>query len=90
MSDPTTRDATAGDPAVGAAERKVEANREQLADTVDALQAKLDVKSHAQDRVRELKDRATTESGRPRSDLVAGAAAVVLALSALVWWRRRR
>lgn len=74
---------------VHALEREVERNRDQLADTVDALQAKLDVKSHAKDRVEEVKDRVTTDEGKPRPVVLAGAAGVVVAVAALVWWRRR-
>jgi hypothetical protein len=78
----------------------IEAQREQLAGTVDALSAKLDVKAQAKAkvddakantsaRVAELKNRATTPEGRPRTDLlVMGATAVVVAV-AIVWWRRR-
>jgi hypothetical protein len=94
MSDPTTneqaKDATTGDPAVAAAERDVERNREQLAETVDALHAKLDVKTKAQDKVHELKERATDESGKPRPQALAAAAAAVLGITALLWWRHRR
>lgn len=74
---------------VSALEREVERNRDQLADTVDALQAKLDVKAHAKDRVAEVRDRATTDDGKPRPAVMAGAAAVLVGVAALVWWRRR-
>lgn len=73
---------------ITAKERQVERNREQLAQTVDALHAKLDMKSKAQARLRETRDRATTESGKPRPVVLAGAAAVVAGVVALVWWRR--
>jgi uncharacterized protein DUF3618 len=77
------------DTTIAAKEREVERNREQLADTVDALQAKLDVKTRAQAKLQETKDRATTDDGRPRPAVLAGAAAVVVAIAGLVWWRRR-
>jgi hypothetical protein len=70
-------------------ESDITAQREQLADTVDQLTAKLDVKAHAQARATDLKHRATTESGRPAPLLVAAIGAAVAAGSALVWWRRR-
>lgn len=73
---------------ITAREREVERNREQLAQTVDALHAKLDVKSQAKARLQQTKDRATTPSGRPRPAVVAGAVAAVAAVIALIWWRR--
>jgi MYXO-CTERM domain-containing protein len=67
----------------------IERQREHLADTVDALHAKLDVKSQAQAKLAEVKDRVTTDSGSPRPEVVAvGAAAVALVV--LLIWRRRR
>ena len=63
--------------------------REELADTVAALQTKLDVKSKAKAKAAVLKDRATTDSGKPRPTYVAGAVAAVAALVGLVAWRRR-
>ena len=73
---------------ITAKEREVERNRDQLAQTVDALHAKLDVKSKAQARLRETKDRATTASGKPKPVVLAGTAAVLAGVVALVWWRR--
>jgi hypothetical protein len=70
-------------------EAEIEAQRDQLAQTVDQLTHKLDVKAQAQERAADLKDRATTEAGRPRPELVAAAAAVVGLLGLFVWWRRR-
>lgn len=61
---------------------EIEATRADLADTVDALHAKLDVKTRA-------KNAATTDTGKPKPALVAGAAAAVLAVAGYVWWRRR-
>lgn len=71
-------------------EADLERQRERLAETVDDLQAKLDVKARASDKVHEIGDRATTDDGRPRPELIAGAAAVVVAVVGLVWWRRSR
>lgn len=67
----------------------IEQQREQLAGTLDALSAKLDVKSQAHAKVDEVKARATTETGRPRAGLVVVGATVVVAAVALVWWKRR-
>ena len=71
----------------------IEQQREQLAGTLDALSAKLDVKSQAQAKVAEVKadvkDRTTDDSGRPRAELLVFGASVVVVAVALVWWRRR-
>ena len=70
-------------------EADIEAQREQLADTVDQLAHKLDVKAQAKERAVRMKERATTEGGRPRPGLVATLVVVAAAGAALVWWRRR-
>ena len=70
-------------------EAEIAAQRDQLADTVDQLSAKLDVKSQAQAKVTDMKHRATTENGRPRPQLLAVAGSLVAAALTLVWWRRR-
>jgi len=70
-------------------EADIARQRAQLADTVDALSAKLDVKSQAQAKVDQVRARATTDTGRPRPEVL-GAAAVMVALVALYVWRRRR
>ena len=71
-------------------EADIARQREQLADTVDALHARLDVRSRAQAKVGELRRRATTDTGKPRPPLVTAAFGVVaLAAGALVLRRRR-
>ena len=72
-----------------ALEADIQAQRDQLADTVDQLSHKLDVKAQAKERAADLKDRATTSSGRPRPDLAAAAAGIVALTGLLLWWRRR-
>ena len=67
----------------------IERQRDQLADTVDALQAKLDVKTRAQDAVHGLADRSTTDSGKPRPQVVAVGVGVVVVVGLVVWRRRR-
>ncbi len=67
----------------------VERTRADLADTVDALHAKVDVKHRARVKAHELKDRLTTSTGKPRPEVVGAAAAAVLLAVGLVWWRRR-
>ena len=82
-------------------EADIEQQREELAETLDALTAKLDVKSQAQAKVHdvrattqlkvaETKDRVTTDDGKPRPEVLAVTAAVVVGVVALVWWRRSR
>jgi hypothetical protein len=68
---------------------EIERTRADLADTVDALHAKVDVKSRAQAKLDDVKHRATTPSGKPRPELLAAAAGAVLVVAAVVWWRRR-
>ncbi len=71
----------------------VEQQREQLAGTIDALTAKLDVKSQAQAKVAGFKDiavnRTTTPEGKPRPEVLAAGAALVAAIVTIVWWRKR-
>ena len=82
-------------------EADIEQQREELAETLDALTAKLDVKSHAQAKVHDMrtttrlkvaetKDRVTTDGGKPRPEVLGTAALVVVGVVALVWWRRSR
>lgn len=70
-------------------EADIARQREELAATVTQLQAKLDVKARAQHKAADLKDRATTDTGAPRPEVLAAAAAAVLLLGLLVWRRRR-
>lgn len=70
-------------------EAEIEEQRDQLAETVDQLTHKLDVKTQAQERVADLKDRATTDSGKPRPGLLAVGLGLVVVTGLLVWWRRR-
>ena len=70
-------------------EADIERQRDELAATVTELQARLDVKARATGKAAEIKQRATTDSGKPRPELAAAAVAVV-ALVGVVLWRRRR
>ena len=67
----------------------IERQREHLARTVDDLGHKLDVKAQARERVAEVKDRATTDDGKPRPEVLGAAAAVVVGVGLLIWLRRR-
>jgi hypothetical protein len=70
-------------------EADIERQRAQLAETVDQLTHKLDVKAQGKAKVEDLKDRATTDDGKPRPELIGAAAGAVLLIGLLVWWRRR-
>lgn len=83
----TSTPTTSKDP--DAIRADIERTREELAETVDALHAKLDVKSQAKARLARAKDQATTDTGKPRPELVSGAAGAVLVLAGLIWWRKR-
>ncbi len=78
-------------PTTGTAdiEADIEAQREHLADTVDQLAHKLDVKAQAKERASQVKDRATTDAGRPRPELLGALVGLVLVAGLVVWWRRR-
>jgi len=60
-------------------EAQIETQREQLADTVDQLSQKLDLKAHARARLSRI---------RPAAVIAFAGAAVVV--GGLVWWRRGR
>jgi hypothetical protein len=62
-------------------ERQIAQQREELAHTVDALQAKFDVKAKARQKADEL---------RQQPALLGGIAAATVAVVVLVVWRRRR
>lgn len=68
---------------------EVEAQREQLAETVDELQARLDVKARATEAAHDVTDRLTTDQGRPGPAVIAAGAGVLLLVGLLVWRRRR-
>lgn len=70
-------------------EAEIEVQRAQLADTVDELAAKLDVKSQAKEKVASLKDSATTDSGTPRPEVLAAVGSLVAMGLVLLLWRRR-
>ena len=82
-------------------QEEIELQREQLAQTVDQLTHKLDVKAQSKAKVEdvkaqtkvkvaEVKDFSTTDDGKPRPELLGAAAAVVVGVVLIVWLRRRR
>lgn len=70
-------------------EADIERQRDELAQTVDLLAHKLDVKAQAKERAARVADQVTTPGGKPRPELIAGVVTTVLLLGALIWWRRR-
>jgi hypothetical protein len=68
-------------------EADIARQREELAATVSELQARLDVKSRAQAKAAELRDRATTPDGKPRPEVAAVAVAVVALVGVAIWRR---
>ena len=79
----------------------IEQQREQLAQTVDQLGHKLDVKAQSKAKVEdvkaqtqaklaEAKDISTTDEGKPRPEVLGAAAALVAGVAMIIWLRRRR
>ena len=79
----------------------IEQQREQLAQTVDQLGHKLDVKAQSKAKVEdvkaqtqaklaEAKELSTTDDGKPRPEVLGAAAAVVVGVALIIWLRRRR
>ena len=82
----TTQPTMSKDPE--AIREDIERTREELAETVDALHAKLDVKTQAKARVARVKEQVTTDTGKLRPEVVAGVVAAILLVAGLVWWRK--
>ncbi len=79
----------------------IEQQREQLAQTVDQLGHKLDVKAQSKAKVEdvkaqtqaklaEAKEISTTDDGKPRPEVLGAAAAVLAGVAMIIWLRRRR
>jgi Protein of unknown function (DUF3618) len=89
-------------PEIATIESDIERTREDLAQTVDQLAAKLDVKTRIRNRItdarndatrqlRIMRNRATDDEGRPTPTAMAlggGLVATVAAALAMTWWRR--
>jgi len=69
-------------------EADIEFQRDQLAETVDQLAYKLDVRARAKQRVERLRRSLTTDGVRPRPQPLAVAAAALAVVGGLIWWRR--
>lgn len=82
MADPRTPEQLGAD---------IEAQRDELAHTVDQLTAKLDVRSRTRAKVADVKHRATNaEGGAPRPEVIAAAGSLLATVLVLVVWRLRR
>ncbi len=90
MSDNAASRVNGTTPTADQLEADLARQREELASTVDALQAKLDVKSRARHKAEDLKERATDHRGRPRPEVIAAAVAVVALVGGLIALRTRR
>lgn len=79
-------------------EADIEQTRNELGETVEALQAKLDVKERAKDKVDETKARVAekadtlrhTATDHPGRTVPVAAIVAVLAVVGIIVWRRRR
>ncbi len=67
----------------------MELTRAHLAETVEALHAKLDIKTQAKAKVADVTSSATTDTGTPRPEVVGAVVAAVALVAGLVWLRRR-
>jgi len=86
-SDMHTNGASPQDPE--AIKADIERTRANLTETVDALAAKLDIRTRARAKAAEVRRSATTASGAPRPELIGAGVAALLLVAGLVWWRRR-
>ena len=79
----------------------IEPQGEQLAQTVDQLGHKLDVKAQSKAKVEDVKAQtqaklaqakevSTTDDGKPRPEVIGAAAAVVAGVAMIIWLRQRR
>lgn len=77
----------------------IERTRQQLGETAEALAARADVKARAKQKVSQVKGQAMARAGQVKEQaaggqwtspsVIAGAAAVVFAGIAVMFWRRR-
>ena len=64
---------------------EIEQKRHELADTVDALSEKLNVKAQARSKLADVQAKVQPH----RTELAAGTGVFVVAIAALIVWRRR-
>jgi hypothetical protein len=80
---------TTGAADLAARQAEIEATRERLGQTVDALHARLDVPARAREGVYRARDTAV-ETYRESPPVVGGVLALVALATGLMVWRRKR
>ncbi|KUH66836.1 hypothetical protein AU184_10535 [Mycolicibacterium novocastrense] len=98
MTAPTPRPEPGPDAGVDDIQADIEQTRHELGETVEALQAKLDVKTRAKEKVDETKDRVVekadtlrhTATDNPKQTVPVAAIVAILAVVGIIVWRRRR
>lgn len=70
-------------------EADLEATAQRLSANVDALVERLSPKQVAKHSVSGAKGLLTTESGRPRPEVIGAVAGALVGAAVLVWWRNR-
>ncbi|MFE6510187.1 DUF3618 domain-containing protein [Nocardioides sp. NPDC057767] len=91
MTHNTSRPVEAGDHTIAAVEADLDTTRHELADTLDELAARLDVKTRGKEKAHELKQR-TQVAARSRDVEIRGGiiAAVVVGMILMLARRKRR
>lgn len=96
MAEPDQRPEPGPDAGVDELQDDIERTREELAETVNALSDKFDVKGRAQQKVADTKEAVTqrgheaVSTAKAKPAIPVGAIAVMVAGIALVVWLRRR
>ncbi|MFE7224348.1 DUF3618 domain-containing protein [Nocardioides sp. NPDC057577] len=88
---PVPRPAGGGDDSIAAVEAELDSTRHEMADTLDELAARLDVKTRGKEKVHEVKQR-TQVAARSRDVQIRGGivAALVIAMIVMLARRKRR
>lgn len=98
MTAPNPRPEPGPDAGIDDIQADIEQTRNELGETVEALQAKLDVKERAREKVDETKERVVekadtlrhTATDNPKKSVPVAALVAVLAVLGIIVWRRRR
>ncbi|WP_326546992.1 DUF3618 domain-containing protein [Mycolicibacterium sp. ND9-15] len=98
MTAPNSRPEPGPDAGINDIEADIEQTRHELGETVEALQAKMDVKARAKEKASETKERVAeradtlrhTATDNPKRTVPVAAVIAVLAVLGIIAWRRRR